>query len=263
MGKQDSRRLLNLTIGFAIAAVLLWFFFKDIDWSDVGASLVTANVWLLAAAFFGNVASLLIRSWRWKILLSPLKSEVHFQPAWKYFTIGFAVSSLLPGRIGELLRPYLWARDQQARFTSALATVVTERIIDLTAVLLLLSTIFIFPDALGPGADDPESAALILTIKGFGLLALIVAVAATLFLMLLRLRTQWALAIVSFCGRPLPEKMSSSLLRMTQSFADGLGGLRGWRQIGGVAGATVLNWVLVSACFWARSTARQNSRNAG
>jgi len=243
-------RLLNIAIGFALAAVLLWFFLKDADWAAVGAAIGGASIILLAVAFAGHVISLVIRSFRWRILLSPIKRDIGYAPVWKFFNIGFAVTSLLPGRIGEVLRPYLLARDQGVSFTSSFATVVTERVIDLVAVLTLLGTIFIFPDELGPHAADPESAVLIGTIKMFGLVALLVAVAAIVFLALLRSKTDWALAIVRFVGKPLPQKISELLERLVKSFAAGIGGLRGWRDLSLIIGTTVLNWLLVSTCFW-------------
>jgi uncharacterized protein (TIRG00374 family) len=243
-------RLLNFFVGFGLAALLLWFFLSDADWAAVGAAIGRTRVWLLALAFAGHFLSLLVRSYRWRILLSPIKPGIHYAPVWKYFNIGFAVTSLLPGRIGEVLRPYLLARDQGISFTSSFATIVTERVIDLVAVLALLGTIFIFPDALGPHASDPDAALLIGTIKAFGLLALVVAVAAIAFLTLLRLKTEWALAVVHFLAKPLPKKVSGLAERLVRSFAAGIGGLRGLRDIGLVLGITVFNWLLVAGCFW-------------
>ena len=250
MKNKRAGRLINFVIGFVLAAVLLWFFLKDADWAAVGSAIGGASIALLALAFAGHVLSLLIRSLRWRVLLGPIKRDIGYAPVWKYFNIGFAVSSLLPGRIGEVLRPYLLARDQGISFTSSFATVVTERVIDLVAVLALLGTIFIFPDELGIHAADPDAAMLIGTIKVFGLVAMLVAIAAVIFLALLRTKTEWALAIVRFVGKPLPQKISDLLERLVRSFSAGIGGLRGWRDLSLVIGTTVLNWLLVTACFW-------------
>jgi uncharacterized protein (TIRG00374 family) len=243
-------RVINFLIGFGLAALLLWFFLSDADWAALGAAIGRAHGGFLALAFAGHFLSLVIRSQRWRILLSPIKRDIHYAPVWKYFNIGFAVTSLLPGRIGEVLRPYLLARDQGISFASSFATVVTERVIDLVAVLALLGTIFLFPDALGPQAGDPQAALLIGTIKAFGLAALAVALAAIVFLALLRMKTEWALAIVRFLSKPLPKKASELAERLVRSFAAGIGGLRGLRDIGMVLVITVANWLLVAGCFW-------------
>jgi uncharacterized protein (TIRG00374 family) len=250
MTREQIGRLANFTIGFGLAAVLLWFFLKDADWTQVGVSISHANVLLLLAALTGHVISLLIRTWRWRLLLWPVKAGIPYAPVWRYLNIGFAVISLLPGRVGELLRPYLLARDQEISFTSTFATVVTERVVDLLMVLALLSTFFVFPEVLGPRAADPDISLLIGTIKGFGLLALIVAVVAMIFLSLLKLKTDWALKTIAFLARPFPRRISDFLTRTVQAFADGLGGLRGLGQVGGLIGSTVLNWLVVTTSFW-------------
>ena len=250
MPRESIGRLVNFVVGFGLAAFLLWLFFRDADWAAVADAVTTANVFLLSGAFLGHVASLFLRSWRWRLLLSPVKQDIPFAPIWRYFNIGFTVSSLLPGRLGELLRPYLLARDQGFSFSSGFATVVTERILDLLMVLVLFGTIFIFPDALGPNVDDPDVALLIGTIKGFGLIALVTAVVAIIFLAALKLWTDAALGVVRFLAKPLPERLSQGLERIVRAFADGLGGLKGRRSLCWVVGSTLLNWMVVTASFW-------------
>lgn len=252
MKSRHIRRVVNFAIGFVLAVLLLWVFFKDADWAEVGRAAVEANVLLLALAFIGHVVSLVLRSWRWQILLSPVKPDLPFYASWRFLNIGFAVSSILPGRIGEVLRPYLLARDQGARFTSAFATVVTERIVDMLMVLLMLSTVFIFPGVLGPDPDHP----IVATLQVVGLIALVVTVAAILFLTLLKMRTDLAKRIMRVLTRPLPEKLSDALVRIVQAFSDGIGGLRGWRQVGGLILSTLLNWfIVIPLSFWFALTA--------
>src|SRR5688500_5714847 len=53
--------------------------------------------------------------------------------------VGFAVLALLPGRVGDVLRPYLVARQQGLSLPATLATVVMERVLDLVAVLTMLA----------------------------------------------------------------------------------------------------------------------------
>lgn len=250
MNREQIKRLFNFVIGFGLAAALLWVFLKDADWAKVWDALGKADITFLAIAFLMHILSLVIRTWRWRLLLSPIKPDLPLGPVWRFFNIGFAVTSLLPGRIGELLRPYLLAKDQKISFTSTFATVVTERVVDLVMVLALLGTIFIFPSALGNNSHDAEAADIINLIKGFGLLALLVAVIVILFLVLLKSRTEWALGIVRFLTKPLPDRISEKLLGLVRAFADGIGGLRGLRQVGLLVGSTVLNWMVVTFGFW-------------
>ena len=57
--------------------------------------------------------------------------------AFRTTVIGFAATFLLPGRVGEVLRPYLLARQEGFSAAATLATVIIERILDMVTVLLL------------------------------------------------------------------------------------------------------------------------------
>ncbi len=193
---------------------------------------------------------MLTRSWRWQVLLRPLKPHIAFHPVWRYFNIGFAVSSLLPARLGELVRPYLLSRDQGLRFPATLATVVVERVIELSVVLALLGTGFLLPEVLGPRASDPEVATIISLIESFALVALAIALSAAVFLIVLKTHTDRALALMRFLLRPLPQRFSQKLAELVTTFADGVSGLRGARQYGELALSTVLAWLVLLLGYW-------------
>ena len=250
MASRGKSRWFNVVVGFGLAIVLLWFFFRGVSWSEVGRAIENADIRLLVVAFCLNVASIVLRCWRWQVLLRPLKSDVPYRPVWKYFNVGFAVSSLLPGRLGELLRPYLLARDQKIKFASSLATVVVERVIELAIVLSFLGTAFLFPAVLGSRTEEPGVAEIIDVIEGVAFLALVAVAGATVFLLLVKLKTSWALAIVGWFSRPLPRRLASKLSDLVQAFADGVAGLRGARQHSELALSTVLSWVVLLVGYW-------------
>ena len=108
-----NKRLINLIIGILLAALLIWLFLKDVDFNKVGESIAAANIWLLAVALFIQLLSLLLKGWRWQLLLSPVKVGIPISSCWKYLNIGFACTSLIPGRVGEFVRPYLLAKEQK------------------------------------------------------------------------------------------------------------------------------------------------------
>jgi uncharacterized protein (TIRG00374 family) len=53
--------------------------------------------------------------------------------------IGFAALAILPARVGDLLRPYLVARQDGLKVSATIATIVMERVLDLIAVLALMA----------------------------------------------------------------------------------------------------------------------------
>lgn len=244
--KANSRKLINFSIGIILAAVLLWIFFKNTDWAGVGEAIASVSIPLLLGAYFFQLVGVIAKSWRWKILLSPLKKDIPVHSCFKFFNIGFACTSLLPGRLGEVLRPFLMAREQKIKFTPALATIIVERVVDLLMILVFFSVIFVVPSALGPNPNDPNLDIL----KTAGLVAMAVAVGAAAFLTLLKVKTQWAINIVRFFTKPLPEKISTGLVNMISSFAEGVGGLKGFKQIGGLVLGTLLGWVTGVVFYW-------------
>lgn len=240
------KKHLNVIIGLGLAVLLIWLFFKDSDWSAIGRSIATANVWLIALGLGVQLLGVWIRGWRWRLLLSPIKEGIPLSSCWKYFNIGFASTSLLPGRVGEVLRPYLMAREQNIKFISSFATIVTERVIDLVMILIFFSTIFVVPEALGP---DPEHSGAVL-LKTAGLAAMAVAALAVLFLIFVKVKTGWAVGLVRFFSKPFPEKISSGLVNLVKAFAEGVGGLRNFAQVAGLLLSTVASWITGPIFYW-------------
>ena len=75
--------------------------------------------------------------WRQADLPAPLPFS--FRNAFRTTIIGFTATFLLPARVGEVLRPYLLARQEGFTAPATFATVVIERLLDVTAVLLLFA----------------------------------------------------------------------------------------------------------------------------
>ncbi len=76
-----------------------------------------------------------VRAVRWQYLLAPI-GPTRFRTAFRTTVIGFAALSLLPARAGDLLRPYLLARQEGLSAPATFATIVMERVLDLIAVLI-------------------------------------------------------------------------------------------------------------------------------
>ena len=96
------------------------------------------------------VANLLARR-RWQALLAPI-GGASFRNAFRITVIGFTATNLLPGRLGEIVRPYLIARVEPVAAPAAFATVVIERVLDLGCVMLLFG-VFLLTTAIDVGPD--------------------------------------------------------------------------------------------------------------
>jgi uncharacterized protein (TIRG00374 family) len=121
-----------------LAIALLGWFLRDANLDDVWRHVRTARVSLLLLALVFVAATFWIRTFRWQQLLGPI-GPTRFRTVFRAGVIGFAALSILPARVGDLLRPYLVAKQDGLPFTATFATIVMERVLDLIAVLALMS----------------------------------------------------------------------------------------------------------------------------
>jgi len=82
--------------------------------------------------FLAMLADIAVRALRWKLILVPV-ADVKYVRTVQYLTIGYAANNVLPARLGELVRAhYVGDREGVSRST-ALGTIVVERVIDFAA----------------------------------------------------------------------------------------------------------------------------------
>jgi hypothetical protein len=176
-----------------------------------------------------------VRAQRWRVLLRPL-GEVSLYPALSATAIGFGASSVLPFRVGELVRPALLGRRLGFGMSAALSTIVLERLFDMLFVILcflVVSLAYPVPPALRRGAFALSALALV----GFGVL----------FAMQRRPAASRA-ALERLLAR-LPRRVGAALRPMARAFLDGLGGLADLATVGLVLGYSVYLWSVVTLTF--------------
>ncbi len=181
----------------------------------------------------------LVRLLRWGILLEPL-GKIRITRLIAVGSVGFMAILLLPLRLGEFVRPYLVSRESRIPMTSALATCVTERMIDGLSVSLLL---FLVLAGLPAGSVPPA-------ILSAGYLALATFLGALLFLLGLYLERDLTIRLIqATVGRLLPG-FSDKIVGMASSFIDGLQTLPSLRAIGLFLASTALYWGLNGLGFF-------------
>ena len=131
-------------IVLALAAGLLALFLRNVDLGRVFADILHARPEWLVLSLSTAFLNLVIRALRWQFLLEPLGSTA-FGNVFRATAVGFAATSLLPARAGEVIRPYFLARHEQMSATGAFATIIVERLLDtITVLILLASYVFVF-----------------------------------------------------------------------------------------------------------------------
>jgi hypothetical protein len=137
------KRGLRITLSFLLAAVFLYLFFRKLHIGRVVQYMGEANLlWLFAAVGF-QIGHLTLRSYRWRILLAPMKPRVGFYNLFSTTSVGYLLSFVF-FRVGEVLRPMMLAQREGISKSSAVATCVLERLMDFLTVALLFGVYLIF-----------------------------------------------------------------------------------------------------------------------
>jgi uncharacterized protein (TIRG00374 family) len=133
------KELLRLVAGGLLAAVLLWLVLRDQDprhlWDLVRRASLPG---LLASAVVGQL-QVVFRVARWRALLAPVRAHVPVVPMGEAILIGYMTTWILPGRIGEVVRPLVLSGKTGIPMGPCLGSVVADRLLDLWAIVLLFS----------------------------------------------------------------------------------------------------------------------------
>jgi uncharacterized protein (TIRG00374 family) len=244
------RSHLRTFIVLALAAALLVLFLYNVDLRGVLREILHARPSWLLLSLLTMFVNLAVRTWRWQYLLGPLGMP-SFNNAFRATAVGFAASSILPARAGEVIRPYFLARHERMSATGAFATIILERVLDTLTVLVLLAG-YLF---LAVPHETPENAVAFEAVKWAGGTAAVGALVVLVVLFVLAGNPARLAAALIRLERVLPSKLAGLLARIAEKFAAGLAAVR---QPGRLFIALVLSfplWLSIAAGIWAAAVA--------
>ena len=136
---------LQIVIGLVISLVCGYFAVRGVEWGAVWEAFQKVQFLALIPALGCLTVMLLLRAYRWRRFVEPFQS-VPFAPFLSATLIGFMANDVLPLRAGELIRVYALSQLASVRISTALATLVLERVWDTIGVsVLLIILLLIFP----------------------------------------------------------------------------------------------------------------------
>jgi hypothetical protein len=141
-GKSHSKILKN-TITALIVIVSTYLAFSGINFSLLLKYILQANYIYIILPIPIMLLSHWVRAIRWKTILKPIYESPSVFRLFSAVMVGYAVNNILP-RGGEIVRPYIYAKQEKISFSSTFATIILERIIDVFTLLLLFGITFIF-----------------------------------------------------------------------------------------------------------------------
>lgn len=119
-----------------LGAVILYWIYRDFDFSQLNAGLLGMNWWWFTVSVFFGILSHAIRGWRWRLMLAPMGYIPRNDVCVYSIFIAYAANLVVP-RVGEVSRCVVLDRYENVPFAQSLGTVVTERLLDTVMVLLI------------------------------------------------------------------------------------------------------------------------------
>lgn len=155
-----------------VAAVLLRYSLRGIDWKRVGTLLIGARWPYVLLGLLVSTASLTLRAVRWRLLLCAA-GNVPAREAFWATTAGYFGNSFLPARAGELVRTLVISSRTELSKAYVLTTALSERVADAIALVVISATVLaILPVKPGWLADasKPFAAAALMSVLAIAML---------------------------------------------------------------------------------------------
>jgi len=215
-------KYVKIVIIVGIAVLLLFFFFKDVNFVEVKRIVEQINPLYPVLFMLGTLVQFFIRAYRWGIILKPYKQHLALGTLLDFTAIGFFLN-LLPGRLGEPARGILLARHEDFKQSYGLASVVVERMIDFLMLILmfLLSLLFI------EEGGSPFLAKL--KILSLYLLPIILFIFFLFYFLNSPRVFAWVERVLNVAVRVLPQRIRQRVQEFLLNFLSGLKlNLKGW-----------------------------------
>ena len=236
-----ARNLKSFAI-IAVAIALAYWFARRIDWVSVGGHLRHANYSLLILGSLFINATLVLRVARWLWFLRPI-TRASAWDALASTVIGFGCMFLV-GRAGDLVRPVMLSLRSGIKASATIATILIERLFDMTAVALLFAGCLLVVEV------PPDSGVDLSKLRFLGLLMVAGIVVGLVALIVLRLKAAFVVSLTERLFGWLPKPVLNFLLGFLTHVADGLSVLMNLRALAATAGYTALIWGVIAGAYW-------------
>ena len=235
------KKTVKYILSATIAALLLWFSFRDVEWTAFIEGVKSCRWEFILLSMAGGAFAFWLRAVRWRQLLLPLDPGTKHITTFNGINIGNISNFVFP-RIGEFVRCGVITRRTTVTYDRVLGTVVLERGWELLVMLLMLALVLIlgferFGSFFVEQIWSPLSQKLNLWWIVCGALALLAGVCALVW----KYRTR-----STFCG-----KVAGIFKGLMQGFSSCLRMDRKWMFFAYTAFIWVMYWFMAACTVWA------------
>lgn len=241
------KRILQIAVITALTVFFLWLFLRNANLGEVGALLRRTNLWWVLVGLVVNFGALLLRTIRWRTLLDP-DNPPPFYATFFANTVGYMLSTILPIRASDVARPALLARRTTHRFSGALGTVLCERILDLTTILLLF--VYFAVRRWNEFSHDRDIARWFYIVRAGAIASAVILVALWFFIIGLFFFSDFIRRLHVKLGRLLPARFRESWMHFFDTFVETLEITKHRRAFVTVLLCTAGVWACLTSQFW-------------
>jgi uncharacterized protein (TIRG00374 family) len=225
-------KAISLAIALLLAAVLLYYSLRGIEWREVGRLVAGARLGGLAAAAAIITGTLFLRSFRWRILLTA-EGRVNVSTAFWATAAGYFGNNFLPARAGELVRTFMISSRCGLNTAYVLATALSERVADAIALVVISSLVLLTLPAQPGWLASAAKPFAILGLAG----ALIIAVLPRMEWLARRLLERW----------PMPDGVRGKLIHVMEHGLRGIRAFHDGKRLTGFLALTIVIWCMDAA----------------
>jgi glycosyltransferase 2 family protein len=132
-------RALAAVLGVGVTVALLAWVLRDVSFAEVWTNARQARLAPLLIAIVLATSTFVLRLFRWRLILrADDGSALGWTPLWHAIAIGFTANNILPFRAGEVIRALTVNRLTRVKLSSALSSLVLERLFDGITIVTLL-----------------------------------------------------------------------------------------------------------------------------
>jgi len=140
--KSSIKSKIQLILFLFLAALLLFFAFRGVDFHSVVEGFRNANYLWVVLALLAGITSHIVRAQRWRLLIEPIGQKPSLINTLGALMIGYMTNIAFP-RLGEIARCGSLKKTDKIPFEPLFGTVIVERAVDLIALLFLVIVVFL------------------------------------------------------------------------------------------------------------------------